>query len=1600
MSLIDCWPTEKHVFECIKPEAENPLDAVFLAVHQPMKLTRKHFDKGSAKPGNEQDVLQDFLRKDVPTGTLLMPILGDSGIGKSHLVRWLDVQLRQRTDCDRRHVNFPTNSGRIVRVRRLLQTLRGSGSPEMSEAIRLLARLRQLFPRHLDNRQWQTAPTLVADYRFLLRPRVFPRRDLDFQQVLNGIQEVANLDSLSVEILKTLLGHKTEHSLKLAPFQVRAARSILTEVSSPRASGTIICAGTGSGKTLAFYLPAFLHLAPLLDTFHWTKCLAVYPRNELLKDQLSETYRQARRIDAVLAVAGRRKLTIGALFGFTPENSQYFIHEDPPRGWTSVAGGFACPYMRCPTSDCNGELVWLDSDRHAQIERLQCRSCNYTTEHDELILTRDRLRAVPPDILFTTTEMLNQRIGDSRFAHLFGIGVPANRKPSLVLLDEVHTYSGISGAQVGLLLRRWQRSARVQPHFVGLSATLADARHFFGRLVGVSDFRVDEINPHSLELDRGGAEYLLAVRGDPASGVSLLSATIQTAMLMRRVQNPNSAGHNDALFGTREFVFTDDLDVTNRLFFNLRDAEGLNSWGRPDPQKPNGSLANLRASNGPDEALRFRFGQSWKLCEDIGHVLAPNITLSVDRTSSQDVGVAPNADIIVATASLEVGFNDPDVNVVLQHKAPREAAQFVQRKGRAGRRTEMRPWTVVMLSDYGRDRLAWQSYDLLFDPALPPRDLPVSNRYALRMQAVFAFIDWLAHQLRRVGELPGGSVWRDLSAPAEQLGSSYQNAARRRQQAVANIVEDLLVRDDHYEELRQYLQEALQVAEDVVDALMWEPPRALMNAVLPTLLRRLQTNWNCAGNPNASERQQYDYYVPNNPLPEFVPGRLFSDLNLPEVTVVTPPQQQNDEAREEPLPVLQAMREYAPGRVSRRFGILNQWARHWIALPKLDPGPVEHLPLGKYLARYDELGQFQYREGNQTLSVRCVRPLELHLQQPPGNVLDTSNAFLCWNTQIVAETDGIEVDVPSPSRWKGIVEELRFYTHNHHIPLEIRRFAMASDATLTLQNGQQFESHVKFVQESPTEENSTPEPVAVGFVVNADGFVVRFRMPEDLQVSETATNQAKVRALRTAFFRDSVITDPALDGIANTFRRQWLAEVYLTAVTYTAITQSMTLSGVWDYVGESRLRLDFIEILQVIFQSIPMATDDHDREAENATELDLDELHQRLYHDLSALLNDPQVANVLHEHAPKLWQTSGEAWDEWLHRKFKTTLGAAILDAVQQLCPDLDAGDLILDIESGPRATTSFLAPDGLEEVWLTERTVGGGGIIENLLKRYGDDPRRFFDLVEAALRPSDFEIADEQLTMLLDWVIDPGDRTVRDQLAALRQTRSGSYNDFAKAFDELIRLLSERGLFVCHSVLAALSARILRPGSTVETDRMLHDVIADWRHREEQLGIDIDARVFAYLHSRDDALDHALEEVTGDAIGTDRNQWRFSALVSVLWPRGGSVRGHRLSVYNPFAALSAPEHDLVRDCLGTSAKAVSLSDSDWADRVSEALVSDSEVVLRAGVAETLRLRQAVIQLLVNPIDTGFLLLHPRVCGIERGAGGIEVTLVISEGLQ
>ncbi len=104
MKLERYWPSAAQVDACIKNEAETADVAVLLAVHQPSPLVVRNVGTLHETPATEADLLSAFLTDHVPGGSLLLPITGPSGVGKSHMIRWLDAQLRRCPQRDKLHV--------------------------------------------------------------------------------------------------------------------------------------------------------------------------------------------------------------------------------------------------------------------------------------------------------------------------------------------------------------------------------------------------------------------------------------------------------------------------------------------------------------------------------------------------------------------------------------------------------------------------------------------------------------------------------------------------------------------------------------------------------------------------------------------------------------------------------------------------------------------------------------------------------------------------------------------------------------------------------------------------------------------------------------------------------------------------------------------------------------------------------------------------------------------------------------------------------------------------------------------------------------------------------------------------------------------------------------------------------------------------------------------------------------------------------------------------------------------------------------------------------------------------------------------------------
>ena len=1439
-----------------------------------------------------------------------------------------------------------------------------------AEMMRLLAANRQLFP----NKPWQGAPSLVADFRLDRRSRRFPWRDRLPADVLQDHETTL----APTPLRRALWGALTAlPGMKLAAFQERAALRLVNPTDD---GGTIVTAGTGSGKTIAFYLPAMIRIGEAIGPDHWVKAIAIYPRIELLKDQFGEAYRMARRLDTALQAHDRRPMTVGALFAATPRRAD--PAELAQRKWTRRSEDFVCPWMRCPT--CDKELVWRAADIAAARERLHCaqRDCTGAVAENHIVLTRGKLQRQPPDILFTTTEILNQRLSDHWMRHLFGVGLSAAKQPLLALLDEVHTYEGASGAQVALTLRRWRHLLRGPVSWVGLSATLGEATRSFAELTGANPDRIVEITPGTFEYEERGAEYQIVLRGDPASRASLLSTTLQTSMLVPRLLDPPAAVTASGLFGRRAFLFTDDLDVTNRLFDDLRDAEAYTIFGKPDPQRA--PLANIRRG-GPDAALRDVEGQRWRICEEIGHPL--DCRLVVGRTTSQDAGVNQAANIVVATAALEVGFNDPFVGAVIQHKAPRGMASFLQRKGRAGRDRDMRPIMLTILSDYGRDRAFYQTFEHLFDPTLEPQHLPIQNPYVLKIQAVFALLDWLG---ARTSSHEKAWQWDILSRPLPQATTEARAVLERSKSILTRLVQgDDVVIDD----LRTYLGGALCVSREVVDTLLWEAPRSLLLEAVPTLTRRVFRNWQLALPAGGGTRDlQIDYH----PLPDFIPRNLFSDLALPEVSVIVPPATVNHGERVEGMPILQALNQFAPGRVTRRFAHERGALSHWVPV---DPAfPEQDHRISDYAAEHEFVGTFTGRLNDPADNgpLLVFRPWTIRLDRAVrSQALPSSNARLDWQSDIAPNGDPLGVPVPLRSQWRRHVTAVDFHLHRFRSSVSVRRFARTAHANgRTLHDD--FPVTVHFISDDD-------RPAAIGFELEVDGFRVDVALPATDDLSESALSPGQRASARLAYLRDVFRHDPDLPDDLNGFQRDWLFEFLVCLLLSGAAPDASSLQvAIDELLDDDRLESAFRGVMDSLFGAVPPSLPDDD-DTEDADADDDDRAANasasgptaprgpsRLQQGLLLQLARPIVRDRLRALAAQFVMPNPAEFQTWLRRMILNTLGEAMLQACIAAAPRQATADtLLVDIRDDPDT--------GAASIWISETTLGGAGVLEAFAERFSSEPRLFFTALEAALVPTDLELVDSGLREILHLSL--ADPEIADEMTRLRATQS--HSERAIIWQSLSRRLTQRsGIDLSHALSVSLNNRLLRAGSVPELDRLLLDLQAYWDDLEQRFGLSVGLREFAYIASTSTEIAQAVRQflsatLPSAAVG---HVTVLSAITSLLWPRAHEIRQRALQSYNPFRGHRSTDPAIVRHLLlSRSIPTIDLDDADWEARLAAAYAEHGTGRLKIGAAQASRLRALLVRLVATPVGVGVLQFFPALERFERADGHLYVTLTLRE---
>lgn len=183
----------------------------------------------------------------------------------------------------------------------------------------------------------------------------------------------------------------------------------------------IVSTGTGSGKSICFWIPIInTCLEMKKQGLDGIKAIIIFPMNALANSQYNNTVK-------ILHGSG---LTIGRYTGDTPYSREEAIRV---------------------------------------LEKNQKRK-----PYDCEILSREEMRENPPDILITNYVMLDLILTRHEDKKLF----PEKHRGYLkyLVLDEIHTYSGNTGADVAGLIRRVKHKTQTQGKIrcIGTSATIQD----------------------------------------------------------------------------------------------------------------------------------------------------------------------------------------------------------------------------------------------------------------------------------------------------------------------------------------------------------------------------------------------------------------------------------------------------------------------------------------------------------------------------------------------------------------------------------------------------------------------------------------------------------------------------------------------------------------------------------------------------------------------------------------------------------------------------------------------------------------------------------------------------------------------------------------------------------------------------------------------------------------------------------------------------------------------------------------------------------------------------------------------------------------------
>ncbi len=425
----------------------------------------------------------------------------------------------------------------------------------------------------------------------------------------------------------------------------------------------VFSAPTGFGKTEAFLGPLY----QLLREGRQDSVAIVYPSRALLQDQLGRIIEHIHTLET----EHDDKLSVGIYAGGMP-----YEKSDVETNDTVFEPGNGRPRFKFANCWCGDEETnAFEFHGTSQSYYIQCEeNPEHRLTDQQLYLARKELVSDEPDIVLTTLESLEGFALKPNYSLVDAFDT--------IVLDEVHLNTRLRGAHASKIIENVNEITDDPLLWLGSSATIDDAERFGRRIFSVDSSDIETIEPPESDYDQNHDDnehyyFMLA----PEDGPGATPMAIQQLMLLGHTLLEDPGGDRSKLLSfidsisqvNQKSVQLNDADRTRQLWEHHRGHDDIEDWDE---------VADAMGQQFLDEPLDF---------------------MSVYSDAGFDSDETQASDVLLSTSFLEVGIDVGDIKIVSQYRTPWDLSSFLQRAGRAARKTGMDSHIAVFLSNLTSD---------------------------------------------------------------------------------------------------------------------------------------------------------------------------------------------------------------------------------------------------------------------------------------------------------------------------------------------------------------------------------------------------------------------------------------------------------------------------------------------------------------------------------------------------------------------------------------------------------------------------------------------------------------------------------------------------------------------------------------------------------------------------------------------------------------------------------------------------------------------------------------------------------------------------------